>query len=136
MKKIITVQQYRSAVRVAQACDPFITKKNSIKAKIDKLQEEYDFYDGQVAAMDAGIRKVIGFPVEMLIKKVIIPGTDSNGKATKTTKYVSTDIVTYDEEQKKYIITTPDEEAADNAPVAGDPVEPADAVDGDNALNW
>lgn len=109
MEKRISVSQYRSAVRVAQACNPLITKRDSIKAKIAALYTEYNGYDQQVKALEAGIKSVVGFSVEDLVKKVIIPGTDGNGKAIKTTKYVPTSIVSYDEEKKQYVITIPDE---------------------------
>ena len=64
-----------------------------------------------ISALEAGIKSIIGFRTEELVKKVIEPGTDKNGKEIKTTKYVPTDIVTYDKDKKQYVITTPDEES-------------------------
>jgi len=52
---------------------------------------------------------VIGFPVDALVKKVIEPGVDVNGQPKKTTKYLPTDIVSYDEKHKQYVITLPDD---------------------------
>lgn len=137
MKKEITVQQYRTAVRVAQACDPLITKKNNVKAKMQKLQEEVEEYQAQIDALDAGIRKIIGFPVEALVKKTITPGVDGNGKAIKTTKYVPTDIVSYNEETKKYEIIVDEpccQASSEEAPDAVPEVE--DEKESNDALNW
>ena len=44
----------------------------------------------------------------MLVKKVIEPGVDVNGLPKKTTKYLPTDIVSYDEKHKQYIISVDD----------------------------
>lgn len=144
MKKEISVQQYRSLVRIAQACDPSVAKKNALAAKIAALQEQIDCEQANIDAMDAGARAMTGLPIEALIKKVIIPGTDANGKPTKTTKYVPTDILTYDEAKKKYVITVGEDEPADapveeETPVTGDP-DPVIAEDNAPAaseeFNW
>ena len=80
--------------------------------------------------------------MEELVKKVIEPGVDVNGQPKKTTKWLPTDIVSYDEKHKQYVITTPSFEEAVNdavdnmkdpiqleekeeAPVASDNVEDA-----------
>lgn len=141
MQTTIKVAQYRTLVRVAQACDPEITAKNRCLAKIEALQNEVDQHQKQIDAFDAGVRNLTGFPVEALIRKVIISGTDANGKPTKTTKYVPTDIVTYDEKNKEYIITTPGEEQpAEPVDKTIAPAETeettAEPVNGDNALDW
>ena len=100
-----------SVKRVAQACNPIMSKRESVKAKIQKLQEEYAFYDKQVSALEAGIKNVTGFRVEELVKKVIEPGIDANGKPKKTTKWIHTSIVSYDAEKKQYVVTIPETSA-------------------------
>lgn len=109
MEKRISYSQFQSVKRVAQACDPLIVKKSKLKEKIEKLAAEYKDYDMQIASLEAGIKNVVGFRVEELVKKVIEPGVDQNGQPKKTTKYLPTDIVSYDENTKQYVITTPDE---------------------------
>lgn len=114
MEKRISYSQFQSVKRVAQACDPLIVKKSKLKEKIEKLAAEYKDYDMQIASLEAGIKSVVGFRVEELVKKVIEPGVDQNGQPKKTTKYLPTDIVSYDENTKQYVITTPDEEKEEN----------------------
>lgn len=108
MKKSISFDEFQSVKRVAQACNPLKVKRDKVQAKIEALQAEYKAYDTQISALEAGIKSIIGFRTEELVKKVIVPGTDKNGKEIKTTKYVPTDIVTYDKDKKQYVITVPD----------------------------
>lgn len=109
MEKRISFDQFQSVKRVAQACNPLTVKRDKIKAKIERLAEEYKAYDTQIAALEAGIKSIIGFRVEELVKKVIEPSLDKNGKEVKATRYLPTSIVTYDKEHKQYVITVPEE---------------------------
>ena len=111
MEKRISFDQFQSVKRVAQACNPLMVKREKIKAKIEALAKEYKDYDTQIASLEAGIKQVVGFRVEELVKKVIEPGVDNNGQPKKTTKYLPTDIVSYDEKHKQYVISFPDEDA-------------------------
>ena len=110
MEKRISYSQFQSVKSVAKACDPLIKKRDLAKAKLDAITEEYNSYDTQIASLEAGIKSIIGFRVEELVKKVIESGVDANGQPKKTTKYLPTDIVSYDETKKQYVITIPDEE--------------------------
>ena len=51
------------------------------------------------------------------LKKVIEPtgATDKTGKPIKVTKYLPTDIVSYDEQKKEYVINVPDNEETNTA---------------------
>lgn len=113
MKKRISFDQFQSVKRVAQACNPLMVKREKIKAKIEALNKEYNDYDTQIASLEAGIKQVVGFRVEELVKKVIEPGVDANGQPKKTTKYLPTDIVSYDEKHKQYVITISDDDTED-----------------------
>lgn len=108
MEKRISFDQFQSVKRVAQACNPLMVKREKIKAKIEALNKEYNDYDTQIASLEAGIKQVVGFRVEELVKKVIEPGVDVNGQPKKTTKYLPTDIVSYDENKKQFIVSIPD----------------------------
>ena len=110
MEKRIPYGKFQSVKRVAQACDPLITKRNALLNKIKTLQEEANSYQEQIESLEQGIVKMVGFHVEDLVKKVIEEGIDVNGKPKKTTKYVTTDVVSYDAEKKQYVINMPDEE--------------------------
>lgn len=122
MEKRISYSQFQSVKCVAKACDPLISKRAKLKEKIDKLTAEYDGCDTQIKSLEAGIVTVIGFPVDMLVKKVIEPGVDVNGMPKKTTKYLPTDIVSYDEKHKQYIISVDDTPCTPNTPTT--PTEP------------
>lgn len=108
MEKRISYSQFQSVKCVAKACDPLISKSSKLKEKLDKLAKEYEDCNTQIKSLETGIVTVIGFPVDMLVKKVIEPGIDVNGLPKKTTKYLPTDIVSYDEKHKQYIISVDD----------------------------
>lgn len=111
MEKRISYAQFQSVRSVAKACNPLMMKRENVKAKIEKLVEEYKGYDTQIQTLEAGIKQILGFRVEELVKKVIEP--DANGN--RVTKYLPTSIVTYDEQHKQYVISVPEET---NAPAA------------------
>lgn len=111
MEKRISFDQFQSVKRVAQACNPLMVKREKIKVKIEALAKEYKDYDTQIASLEAGIKQVVGFRVEELVKKVIEPGVDANGQPKKTTKYLPTDIVSYDENKKQFIVSIPDNDS-------------------------
>jgi hypothetical protein len=108
MEKRISFDQFQSVKRVARACNPLMVKREKIKAKIEAFNKEYNDYGTQIASLEAGIKQVVGFRVEELVKKVIEPGVDANGQPKKTTKYLPTDIVSYDENKKQFIVSIPD----------------------------
>lgn len=118
MEKRISYDQFMAVKRVAQAVNPLITKRNKAKEAMDKAQADYDSFNAQVEGLQSGIKQYVGFDVEQLVKKVIEPAvnedgtpkTDKNGKTLKVTKYVPTDIVSYDKENRQYVITILDAE--------------------------
>lgn len=118
MEKRISYDQFMAVKRVAQAVNPLITKRNKAKEAMDKAQADYDSFNAQVEGLQSGIKQYVGFDVEQLVKKIVEPAvnedgtpkTDKNGKTLKVTKYVPTDIVSYDEENRQYVITVPDAE--------------------------
>lgn len=121
MEKRISYDQFMAVKRVAQAVNPLISKRNKAKEAMDKAQAEYNSFNAQVEGLQSGIKQYVGFDVEQLVKKVIEPAvnedgtpkTDKNGKTLKVTKYVPTDIVSYDKENRQYVITVPDEPKED-----------------------
>lgn len=118
MEKRISYDQFMAVKRVAQAVNPLITKRNKAKEAMDKAQADYDSFNAQVEGLQLGIKQYVGFDVEQLVKKIVEPAvnedgtpkTDKNGKTLKVTKYVPTDIVSYDKENRQYVITIPDAE--------------------------
>lgn len=131
MEKRISYDQFMAVKRVAQAVNPLITKRNKAKEAMDKAQADYDSFNAQVEGLQSGIKQYVGFDVEQLVKKVIEPAvnedgtpkTDKNGKTLKVTKYVPTDIVSYDKENRQYVITVPDAPEANEDTNASDTEE-------------
>lgn len=131
MEKRISYDQFMAVKRVAQAVNPLITKRNKAKEAMNKAQADYDNFNAQVEGLQSGIKQYVGFDVEQLVKKVIEPAvnedgtpkTDKNGKTLKVTKYVPTDIVSYDKENRQYVITVPDAPEANEDTNASDTEE-------------
>ena len=114
MEKRISYSQFQSVKSVAKACDPLMVKRDKLKAKLDAIYEEYNNLSTQVSALEAGILQIIGFHVDDLVKKVIETSQDKNGKEVKITKYLPTEIVSYDKDSKQYIISVPDENLSES----------------------
>lgn len=111
MEKRIKYSQFQQVKNAAKMIDPLKRKMAPLKKKVEALVTELKGYQTQIDALEAGIVQVIGFHVDDLVKKVIEPTgkTDANGKPVMNTKYVGTDIVTYDEQKKEYVVAYPDE---------------------------
>ena len=138
MEKRISFREFQNAKIVAKTLEPHIAAINKLQAQIDgldgelkekatqmltKLKETFDkkreslknqqqLEEQQIELYEAGILNATGFRVRDLVKRIIEPTgkTDANGKAIKVTKYLPTDIVSYDEVAKQYVVTVPDEE--------------------------
>lgn len=110
MEKRISYFEFQSAKSIAKVSASTVAKRDKAEAAIKKAQEEYEKWDQQIKAIEKGIQELTGFRVEQLVKKVVETGIDSKtGKQTKSTKYVPSDIVTFDESTRQYIINIPDE---------------------------
>lgn len=119
MEKRISYFEFQSVRSVAKAIEPYAQKKERLIPQLKRLEEELEKkqqalnttkaeLDKAVAAInayEAGIVNVIGFHANDLVKK-IVETTEKDGKIIKTTKYVPTSIVSYDEATKQYVINT------------------------------
>jgi len=125
MKKEISYSQFQQVKSAAKMIDPNMRKIEALKKKIMPLVEEMKQYQALNDSLEAGIVSVIGFHVSDLVKKVIEPtgATGKDGKPIKVTKYLPTDIVSYDEQKKVYVIETKD------APAIETPTTSEEAVD-------
>ena len=112
MEKRISYSQFQQVKSAAKMIDPNMRKIEALKKKVVPLVTEMKQYQALNDSLEEGIVKVIGFHVYNLVKKVIEPtgAVDKLGKPIKVTKYLPTDIVSYDEQKKEYVITLPDEE--------------------------
>ena len=117
MEKRISYSQFQQVKAAAKMINPNICKIESLKKKIEPLAEEIESLQTLNDSLEEGIVKIIGFHVYDLVKKVIEPtgATDKAGKPIKVTKYLPTDIVSYDEQKKEYVITIPDNEGTNVA---------------------
>ena len=146
MEKRISFVEFQSVKSVAKAIDPYLRLKSRLEnqiasiddefkakaeeeliklkarlkanmdAKKEKLETALKENDSQIAAIEAGIVSIIGFHVTDLVKKVREP----NEKGDVETKYVPTEIVSYDNAAKEYVISTPDnseEEMQEEQPI-------------------
>ena len=111
MEKRIKYSQFQQVKNAAKMIDPLKRKMTPLKKKVEALVTELKGYQTQIDALEAGIVQVIGFHVDDLVRKVIEPTgkTDANGKPIMVTKYVPTGIVSYDEQHKEFVVTTPDD---------------------------
>lgn len=121
MEKRISYFEFQSVKSVAKAIDPKVREREKLEAQAKELAEKYKAVQAEISLYEAGVVKNIGFHVTDLVKKVIEPTgkTDAKtGKPIKITKYLPTDIVSYDETTKEYVITvedTPAGESDDNS---------------------
>lgn len=125
MEKRISFFEYQNAVSVARIIDPYLRQKDEAEAQKAKLEEELaklmaklesskalvEKYQKEIDSYEEGIVKIIGFHATDLVKKVMVPTgkTTSTGKPAMTADYIPTGIVKFDEANKQYIITMPEE---------------------------
>ena len=112
MEKVISYSQFQQVKNAARMIEPNNRKIEALKKKIMPLVEELKNLQGLNDSLEAGIVNIIGFHVSELVRKVIEPtgAVGKDGKPVKATKYLPTDIVSYDEQRKVYVITVPSAE--------------------------
>lgn len=141
MEKRISYSDFQSVKSVFKSCEPKIAQREKLRVKLEKLATEYKECTEYISTLEAGIVKIIGLPVDKLVKKVIEPGVDAKGQPKKTTKYLPTDIVSYDEKKKQYVITFPDvetpveSEAKEETPVETEEEETKEEVSQETPQN-
>lgn len=108
--KTLTVRNFAAIKRTAQNVNPLVVKKNKLKEKVEKLQEEIQDLETEIEGYEGGVVALTdGYMSEDLVTKVVEDSgkVDKEGNPIKVTKYVPTSLVTYDEENKVYIINEP-----------------------------
>ena len=127
MKKEISYSQFQQVKSAAKMIDPNMRKIEALQKKIMPLVVEMKQYQALNDSLEAGIVSIIGFHVSDLVKKVIEPtgATGRDGKPIKVTKYLPTDIVSYDEQRKVYVIETAEDA---NTPTTKTSVSSEEAV--------
>ena len=120
MKKI-SVRNWAAIKRVAQNVNPLVVKRNKAEEKIEALKKEITDLQMEIECNEAGVKAITGgYCSEDLVNKVveITDKVNAKGEPVKVTKYVPTDRVEYNEEDKCYYIK--DEELNDVNPLEVD----------------
>lgn len=117
MEQQISPRDFQSIINVAKACDPIFKKREKAQEAIRKASKElrrvtheWQIYEEQITLYEQGVVENTGYHVTDLVKKVVEPSVDSLGKEHKSTKFIPTDKVRYDQYLGKYIINTPEKE--------------------------
>ncbi len=103
--KTLTVRQFATIKRVAQNVNPLVTRKNKVLDKMKELQQEFDALTVEINGHETGIRALTGgYNSEDIVTKVVetTDKIDAKGQPVKVTKYVMTDIITYNEANNNY----------------------------------
>lgn len=119
MRKVISMRDVSAIKKMAQIVNPLVSRKQTLLKKIEQLKEEIEGPSGlnaQIAGMEAGIKaRFCGLGTEQLVKKVVTPAVREDGtpvldaktgkQLTKTT-WETTECLTFDSENKNYILDT------------------------------
>ena len=111
MEKRFSYSEFIRLKNVAKNYYSAVKDAEPVRKKIMALRSEYESAMKDIEDAEEGFVKKIGLHVPDVFTKVIEPNgkTDKNGKPLKDTKYLTTDIVRYDEQHKEFVITIPDE---------------------------
>lgn len=100
--KTVTVKQLAAIKRVAMNVYPTYDKLQKIEDKMRELQDKYDELKNQINLDEMGVKTMTGHSVTELIDKI---------SDAKPVKYVPSEILKFNEEQKVYeIIDAPEVE--------------------------
>ena len=130
----LSTRKWATIKKTAQIVQPNVAKKQRLEAQIADLQNQLAEANASIAEWDGAIVRMTGYSSEQLIKRVVEPSgkTDANGKPLTITKWVPTELVSFNEETNTYVIadipTDGGSEAAAPAGYAAPEVEsPSDA---------
>lgn len=121
----LSTRKWATIKKTAQIVQPNVAKKQRLEAQIADLQNQLAEANAAIAEWDGAIVRMTGYSSEQLIKRVVEPSgkTDANGKPLTTTKWVPTELVSFNEETNTYVIA--------DMPVIPD--TPADVEPSENA---
>lgn len=121
----LSTRKWATIKKTAQIVQPNVAKKQRLEAQIADLQNQLAEANAAIAEWDGAIVRMTGYSSEQLIKRVVEPSgkTDANGKPLTTTKWIPTEIVSFNAETNTYVIA--------DMPVTPD--TPADVEPSENA---
>lgn len=110
----LSTRKWATIKKTAQIVQPNVAKKQRLEAQIADLQNQLAEANAAIAEWDGAIVRMTGYSSEQLIKRVVEPSgkVDANGKPLTTTKWVPTELVSFNAETNTYVIAdmyvTPD----------------------------
>lgn len=131
----LSTRKWATIKKTAQIVQPNVAKKQRLEAQIADLQNQLAEANASIAEWDGAIVRMTGYSSEQLIKRVVEPSgkTDANGKPLTVTKWVPTELVSFNEETNTYVIAdVPADGGNEVAAPAGD-AAPAEVESPENA---
>lgn len=121
----LSTRKWATIKKTAQIVQPNVAKKQRLEAQIADLQNQLAEANAAIAEWDGAIVRMTGYSSEQLIKRVVEPSgkVDANGKPLTTTKWVPTELVSFNAETNTYVI----------ADMSVTPDTPADVEPSENA---
>ena len=113
----LSTRKWATIKKTAQIVQPNVAKKQRLEAQIANLQNQLAEANAAIAEWDGAIVRMTGYSSEQLIKRVVEPSgkVDANGKPLTITKWVPTELVSFNAENNTYVIAdmpvTPDTSA-------------------------
>ena len=106
MKKL-TVRNFAAIKRIAQNVNPLVVKKNRMLAQAKKILLEVKEIEEEIKGYEAGVVALTGgYQSEALVTKVVenTGKVDKDNAPIKVTKYIPTNLVTFNEEENCYYV--------------------------------
>ena len=125
MKKLST-RQFAMVKRVAQNVNPLVVKREKLLKKMRELHDEVCQLGTEIEGHESGIMALVaGHTSYDLVHKIVedTGKTDKDGNPIKVTKYVPTDIVTFDAVENCYYVQTAEDLVNDTEDVPNEPDE-------------
>lgn len=118
----LSTRKWATIKKTAQIVQPNVAKKQRLEAQIANLQNQLAEANAAIAEWDGAIVRMTGYSSEQLIKRVVEPSgkVDANGKPLTITKWVPTEIVSFNEETNTYVIADIPAEGCEAAAPAED----------------
>ena len=125
MKKL-TIRNFAAIKRIAQNVNPLVVRKNRMLAQAKKILLEVKEIEEEIKGYEAGVVALTGgYQSEALVTKVVenTGKLDKDNAPIKVTKYIPTNLVTFNEEENCYYIPDFKKEEDVEAPQAETPAQ-------------
>ena len=106
MKKL-TIRNFAAIKRIAQNVNPLVVRKNRMLAQAKKILLEVKEIEEEIKGYEVGVVALTGgYQSEALVTKVVedTGKVDKDNNPIKVTKYIPTNLVTFNEEENCYYV--------------------------------